>query len=91
VDLLEARVNPFKSISFREPEPPRTFSFETSITANSHRHFFRDDHGCNVASFSFDSYDEWHPPPARERVLAACRALVDEQDVITDYGTEDDR
>lgn len=83
-------MNPLKSISFREPEPPLSFSFRTIITANSHNHELTDDHGCMVASFSFDSYDDFRPPPDREKVLKACRELVGliALSIVTDRGTK---
>lgn len=87
-------MNPFKDISFREPEPPQRYSFETTLTTNAHIHRLADDHGCTVASFSFDSYDDMRPPPDRAVVLEACRAIVSvitAAYTINDYGTEDDR
>jgi hypothetical protein len=84
-------VSPFKPGSFRGPEQPNRFTFKTTLTCNHEIHAFRDHYGCDVATFCFIAYDPNRPPPAREKVLAACRALVNEHDVITDRGVEDDR
>lgn len=84
-------MNPLKSISFRDPEPPRRYSFQTLTTLNDVRHTVSDDCGWEIMRFTFKTYDEFCPPPDRNAVLRAAQALLDAQclSILTDRGTKD--